>query len=214
MSNLSYREFYRRNLPHVQPRGRIFIVNFRLTGSLPQFVLEQLQADAEQLERTLQTISDPSERFHLKDQEQRRLFGKWDDALHKSQAGPFWLKDDRIAQIVADCMRYHDGDWFALLAYCIMPNHTHIVLKPFETSDATDYSLTKITHNIKRNSAKQANAALGRTGQFWQHESYDHFIRDDAELGRVLQYVVNNPVKAGLVSDWRAWKWTYCTYDL
>lgn len=214
MSNLSYREFYRRNLPHVQPSGRIFIVNFRLAGSLPQFVLEQLKADAEQLERTLRTISDPSERFHLKDQEQRRLFSKWDDALHKSQAGPFWLKDDRIAQIVADCMRYHDGNWFELLAYCIMPNHTHIVLKPFELSEATDYSLTKITYNIKRNSAKQANAALGRTGQFWQHESYDHFIRDDAELERVLQYVVNNPVKAGLVSDWRTWKWTYCTYDL
>ncbi len=69
-------------------------------------------------------------------------------------------------------------------------------------------------HNIKRNSAKQANAALGRTGQFWQHESYDHFVRDEAELGRILQYVINNPVKAGLVADWHDWKWTYCIYDL
>lgn len=214
MSNLEYREFYRRNLPHVQPRGRTFLINFRLAGSLPQVVVEQLKAESDELERMLQTIPDSSERFRLKEQEHRKLFGKWDDALHKSQTGPFWLKDEIIAQIVADSIRYHDGSWFELLAYCIMPNHAHIVLKPCKLSDAADYSLTKITHNIKRNSAKLANAALRRTGQFWQHESYDHFVRDDSELGRILQYVVNNPVKAGLVSDWRAWKWNYCIYDL
>jgi REP element-mobilizing transposase RayT len=214
MNNLDYKEFYRRNLPHIQPGGSTFLINFRLAGSLPQFVIEQLKADAEQLERKLQAISDSSERLLLKDQEQRKLFGKWDDALHKSQTGPFYLKDDAIAEIVANAIRYHDGKWFELIAFCIMPNHVHIVLKPLEVSSTTDFSLTKITHNIKRNSAKQANAALGRAGQFWQHESYDHFARDDAELGRIIQYVVNNPAKAGLAQDWRDWKWTYCRYEM
>ncbi len=68
-------------------------------------------------------------------------------------------------------------------------------------------------HNIKRNSAKLANAALGRSGAFWQHESYDHFARDEAELERIIKYVIYNPVKAGLVDDWTKWKWTYCKYD-
>ncbi len=214
MHNLDYREFYRRNLPHFQPGGSTFLINFRLAGSLPQFVIEQLKADAEQLERKLQAISDTSERFLLKNQEQRKLFGKWDDALHKSHTGPFYLKDDAIAEIVANAIRYHDGKWFELIAFCIMPNHVHTVLKPLEVSSIADFSLTKITHNIKRNSAKQANAALGRTGQFWQHESYDHFARNDAELERIIQYVVNNPVKAGLAQDWRDWKWTYCRYEI
>ncbi len=214
MNNLTYKEFYRRNLPHIQPRGSTFLINFRLAGSLPQIVIEDLKAKAEQLEHTLQTIANPAERFRHKDQEQRKLFGKWDDTLHKSQTGPFYLKDVLIAQIVADAIRYHDGDWFELVAFCIMPNHAHIVLTPFKSSETADYSLTKIMHNIKRNSAKQANTALGRTGQFWQHESYDHFVRDEAELGRILQYVINNPVKAGLVADWQDWKWTYCIYDL
>lgn len=109
MSNLNYREFYRRNLPHIQPRRAAFLVNFRLAGSLPIAVVEQLRAETEQLEKRFITIKDQKEKTKLRDIEQRRLFGKWDDALHKSVTGPFWLKDDQIAQIVADSILYHDG---------------------------------------------------------------------------------------------------------
>ena len=214
MKNLDYREFYRRNLPHIQPRGATFLANFRLAGSLPAEAMERLRADAEEVERKLLTITDSQERLLLRDKEQRKLFAKWDDALHKNKTGPFWLKDERIVQIVTDSILYHDGDWFDVLAYCIMPNHTHLVLTPYESSDTTDYSLTKIMHNIKRNSANHANKILGRTGSFWQHENYDHFARDEKELERIIKYVLYNPVKAGLTDDWSKWKWTYCKYDI
>jgi REP element-mobilizing transposase RayT len=55
---------------------------------------------------------------------------------------------------------------------------------------------------------------LGRSGPFWQHENYDHVIRDEGELERIIQYVIYNPVKAGLTDDWKQWKWTYCKYDM
>jgi hypothetical protein len=106
--------------------------------------------------------------------EQRKLFAKWDGALHTSQTGPFFLRDTAIAEIVANSIRYHAGDWFDLEAFCLMPNHVHIVLTPFESSETADYGPVKIMHNIKQNSAKQANAIQRRTGGFWQHESYDH----------------------------------------
>ena len=214
MTNLNYREFYRRNLPHIQLRGATFLVNFRLAGSLPIEVVEQLRIEADLLEKKLLTIKDQKERLVLRDREQRKLFGKWDDPLHKSVTGPFWLKDDQIAQIVADSILYHDGAWFDVLAYCIMPNHVHLVLIPHESSDTADYSLTKIMHNIKRNSANHANKVLSRSGTFWQHESYDHFARDEKELERIIKYVLYNPVKAGLVTDWKSWKWTYCKYEM
>jgi REP element-mobilizing transposase RayT len=95
-----------------------------------------------------------------------------------------------------------------------MPNHVHLVLTPYESSETADYSLTKIMHNIKRNSANHANKVLDRTGAFWQHETYDHFIRDETELERIIKYVLYNPVKAGLVKDQNDWKWTYCKYDV
>ncbi len=214
MTNLNYREFYRRNLPHIQPRGAAFLVNFRLAGSLPAHVVERLRAETVELEARLLTIKDPNERFLLRDKEQRKLFAKWDDALHECQTGPFWLKDERIAQIVVDSILYHDGNWFDVLAYCIMPNHGHLVLTPYESSDTADYSLTKIMHNIKRNSANHANKVLDRTGAFWQHESYDHFARDEKELERIIKYVLYNPVKAGLVKEQTDWKWSYCKYDM
>ncbi|MEP7135739.1 MAG: transposase [Chloroflexota bacterium] len=109
---------------------------------------------------------------------------------------------------------YHDGEWFDVLAYCIMPNHGHLILTPFESSNTADHSLQKIMHNIKRNSANHANKVLGRTGAFWQHESYDRFVRDEKELERIIKYVLYNPVKAGLVDDRAKWKWTYCKYEM
>lgn len=214
MSNLDYREIYRRNLPHIQPRGAAFLVNFRLAGSLPTEVVEKLRTESIELEVKLATIKDQQEKRQFRDKEQRKLFGKWDEALHKSKTGPFWLKDECIAQIVVKSIMYHNGEWFDVLAYCIMPNHVHLVLIPYESSDTADYSLAKIMHNIKRNSANHANKILGRTGIFWQHESYDHFARDEKELERIINYVLYNPVKAGLIDDWTKWKWIYCKYEM
>jgi len=214
MKNLDYREYYRRNLPHIQPHGATFLVNFRLAGSLPAEVVEQLRVEALQLEARLAAIKDRKEKHLLRDQELQRLFRKWDEALHTSQTGPFWLRDERIAKIVADSMRYHDGNWFDVLAYCIMANHVHLVLAPYEISATADFSLTKIMHNIKRNSANHANKVLGRTGAFWQHENYDHFARDEKDLERIIKYVLYNPVEAGLTDDWSKWKWTYCKYEM
>ncbi|MBI2758514.1 MAG: transposase [Chloroflexi bacterium] len=213
MKNLDYRQYYRRNLPHSQPRGATFLINFRLAGSLPSEVMEKLKTEADELEKLLLKITDFEERRRFRDREQSRLFGKWDDELHQNICGPFYLKDDRIAKIVADSIHYHDGNWFDVEAYCIMPNHVHLILTPYESTEAADHSLAKITHNIKRNSAKLANKILGREGAFWQHESYDHFARDEAELDRMIKYVLYNPVKANLVKDQKDWKWSYCRYD-
>ena len=65
MNNLDYREYYRRNLPHIQPRGATFLVNYRLAGSLPQEVMDQLREEAEQLEKRLLLIKDPDERLDV-----------------------------------------------------------------------------------------------------------------------------------------------------
>jgi len=214
MKNLSYREYYRRNLPHFQPRGGTFLVNFRLADSLPVEVIKRLKAETEEIEQRLSKLTDIHERSRLREIEQRKLIGKWDDALHSTENGPFYLQEDRVAEVVAKSVRYHDGEWFDVIAFCIMPNHVHLVITPFEKSEETDYSLSEIMHNIKRNSAKQANKFLDRTGTFWQHENYDHYVRDEGELESIIKYVLNNPVKAGLVDDREKWKWSYCKYNL
>ena len=55
----------------------------------------------------------------------------------------------------------------------------------------------------------KANALLGRTGQaFWQEESFDRWIRSQEELEGLIDYVENNPVKAGLVELAEEWAWS------
>ena len=214
MSRLSYREFYWRRLPHFQPRGFAFFITFRLANSLPMDVVERLGLESRRVEDSLSRLPDAPESHCQREQERRKLFERWDDALHRLGSGEQYLRNDLVAAIVANSIRYHDGDWFDLEALCIMPNHVHLVLTPRERSETEDHSLAAIMHNIKRNSSKQANLALNRSGAFWQHESYDHVVRDDAELERIVQYVLYNPVQAGLVEDRTKWKWTYSRYEL
>lgn len=209
MANLSPELIYRRNLPHIQPPGATFFITFRLAGSIPAHVLAALHEEAERIQAELERMADSpeyAERLYL---EQRRFFGKWDAALDAG-AGPDWLRNPQVAEVVVGSMRYFDGQRYDLLAYCVMSNHVHIVFTPLLKTETDYYPLARIMHSIKGYSAGEANQILGRTGAFWQHESYDHYVRSAVELERIVAYVIHNPVKAGLISDWRAWPWTYC----
>lgn len=64
--------------------------------------------------------------------------------------------------------------------------------------------------HLKGNTARRASQLLGRTGHFWQRESYDHYARDGRELERIVVYVLDNPVKAGLAASREGWRWGYC----
>jgi putative DNA methylase len=69
--------------------------------------------------------------------------------------------------------------------------------------------LSQITRSLKGSTAREANKLLDRTGQpFWQDESYDHWARDDDEFSRIIAYIENNPVKAGLVLKPEDWQWS------
>lgn len=213
MSNLVPKSIYRRNLPHIQPPGATFFVTFQLMDSMPVAVADALRAEAKQMQAALERVSDSPERAELIYREQRRLFGRWDAVLDIGK-GPDWLRNPAIAKLVVDSLRYFDGQRYELVAFCIMSNHVHVVLTPLPKTENDYYPLAQILHTMKGYTAGQANRLLGRTGAFWEHESYDHYVRDAEELGRIVLYVVNNPVKAGLITDWQLWPWTYCRYEL
>jgi len=214
MNKLAFREFYRRRLPHIQVPGATYFITFRLAFSLPADILEKLSLESQRIEHSIAKISDKQERYRQADLEHRRLFGKLDEYLHTTTYGDFFFKDERIAALVSEALHFRDGKVYELLVFCIMPNHVHLVCTPLEKAESVCYGLGEILHSLKGRTARQANLILSRSGTFWQDESYDHIVRDDAELERIVKYVVYNPVKAGLVDDWKEWKWTYCQYDL
>jgi REP element-mobilizing transposase RayT len=210
MSNLAPESYYRRNLPHIQPPGATLFVTFRLAGSIPLTVLQTLHEESERVLTELECTPDSPVRAGRIYREQRRFFGRW-DAVLDAGSGPNWLRRPEVAALVADAMHHFDGQRYDLPAFCIMPNHVHWVITPLLKTETEYYSLASIMHSIKSYTAGRANKLLGRTGAFWQHESHDHFVRNAAELERIIAYVLHNPVKAGLVTDWQSWPWTYVT---
>ncbi len=117
--------------------------------------------------------------------------------------GPRWLQNQRVAQCVADALQYGERQLllYKLRAWVLMVNHVHILIYP-------EAKLSRITKAIKNFSARQANALLGRTGQpFWQDESYDHRVRSPEELEKIVKYIEENPLVAGLVERVEDWRW-------
>ena len=206
---LEYRFNYHRNLPHYQPEQATLFVTFRLTGSIPIAVHCQLAVQYAEATATLEGQPKSVERDRQLYLEQRRAFGRWDAALDALDDSPRWLENPRIAELVVDSLHYRHGRVYHLNAFCIMPNHGHVVFTPLAKEDGTCHSLAAIMHSLKRHTARQANLILGREGDFWQHESYDHVVRDLEEYQRIVAYVLNNPVKAGLVREWQDWPWSY-----
>ena len=211
MNQLAYQFYYERNLPHLQPPGATLFITFRLAESIPVAIQQQLHAQTDALKTTLSTIGDPDKREEFASQAQRRLFGKWDSVLNMAKFGPTWLREPQIAKLVSESLHYRDTRVYTLHAFCIMPNHVHIIFTPLRETENSYYAMAKIMQSLKGYTAHEANRILGRLGAFWQHESYDHVIRSAAEERRILQYVLNNPVKAGLAQDWSEWPWSYCS---
>ncbi|MBI5079970.1 MAG: transposase [Chloroflexi bacterium] len=211
MSNLDYRLFYHRHLPHIQPKGATIFVTFRLADSIPAVVLRQLVEESKRIESLVGKIPDLGERYDLADKERRKLFGKWDEALDKSK-GRCWLRDPLIAKMVVESWRHFDGKRYTLDALCVMHNHVHVVFEPLAKPDGSYHSMSAIMHSLKRHTARQANKTLKREGDFWQHESYDHVVRGEAEWRRIVNYVLNNPVKAGFAKRAEDWQWSYCKF--
>ncbi|MCL5997417.1 MAG: transposase [Chloroflexi bacterium] len=209
MSTLEYHLFYRRRLPHYQPDGATLFITFRLAGSIPQEASAKLLEECRRTDVALDRIEDVHERTLQADLAHRRMFAKWDALIDTAGSGPHWLRDRQVAALVAEALRYRDGHFYALHAYCIMPNHVHMVCTPLAKMSGGYQSMSSFLHSLKGYTARMANQYLDRTGDFWQHESYDHVVRDNAEMQRIITYVVNNPVKANLVSAWEDWEWTY-----
>jgi putative transposase len=138
------------------------------------------------------------------------------------------MRDERVADRVAENLHRLDGEAYRLDAFSVMSNHVHTVFKPFLSDaillDDCDENpqpvftahhpgVAKIMHALKGRSARECNLILERSGPFWEHESFDHVIRS-GRFDKTIRYVLNNPVKAGLVRDWQDWRWNYCRKDL
>ena len=206
--------YYRRNLPHIHPEGYPLFITFRLTGSLARNVLEELKLQRDTEIKALKG-STTEKRSAL----EQRHFENYDNWLDRCEFGPRWLESESVAAIVAAEMHALENERYHLVAYSIMPNHVHMIIqslpheKMLDGGQPAGYPVADTLRLLKGRTARYCNLDLQRQGSFWQHESYDHVVRDEQELEKTVLYVLNNPVKAGLVQEWRDWKFSYVSSE-
>lgn len=119
----------------------------------------------------------------------RQRFEAFLDAGH----GESLLESPRIGAIVQNALLHFDGDRYRLHAWCVMPNHVHVLFTPLE-----GHALSSIVHSWKSYTAKAINVVLGRDGRLWFEEYFDRAIRDEEHFWAARVYIEENPVKAGL----------------
>ena len=185
----------RGRLPHWEVPEGLYFITFRQADSIPPEVTARLRLEHERLLTTLKQRDQWTavERAQLSE----RVFLQLDAALDRGY-GSCILRQSAAARIVRDAILFLDDRNYDLLAWSVMPNHVHLVvrLRPGWTAWQTMKSLKGFT-------AREINRLLGSVGRFWQREYFDSLVRDERELAAVVDYVRHNPAKAGL----KSWPW-------
>jgi REP element-mobilizing transposase RayT len=200
--------FHSRNLPHIHAGNTPIFITYRLNFTLPQKVMEQYKQLTEEWSQELECLSQEEKDIKLKEKG-HRFFDWFDRIIARSPDVPRLLHKDGIRQIIEESFKRFDGLRYTLLGYCIMPNHVHVLIYPLVQDDGNIFPIPHIVYTWKKYTAAAINKVLGKKGSLWQKESYDSLVRDENGLVQVLEYIVNNPVKAQLVEDWQDWKGTY-----
>ena len=191
--DISRKEWYSRGyIPHRDAAHLIQSVTYRLADSLPQEKLKLLN----------------DELTHLADDQREIEYRKRIEAWLDAGMGCCALRHAEVAQYVQESFLSFHGKRYCLHTWCIMPNHVHVLLEP--RSD-----LATIVQGWKSFTARwilRQNLRLGLripdSDRLWMREYWDRFIRDEEHYRKTVEYIQQNPVKAGLCQSPDAWQWS------
>jgi REP element-mobilizing transposase RayT len=173
----------RGRLPHWRINEAVYFVTFRLNDSLPRDVARSL---FEERDRMLRNCLGNVERARLD-----AAFGVRLDRELDLGRGSGLLREH--AELMANAILHFDRARYELHAWCVMPNHVHVLMYVHRGDD-----VPRIVHSWKSYTAHQ----IGR-GVIWQREYFDRVVRSPAEFVNTREYIRENPSVAGLVG----WRW-------
>lgn len=219
MPNDIYRK---RHLPHQIPSNVPIFLTWNLKGAISIRLLHQLETEAARLlgQPKRQGESDHQRKnrhakllFRMRDKALDLEYSTFWQTTGGQTAGrpaksyvwndrPMWLADPAAASQIVQSFFWGVESRYQLWAFVVMGNHVHGLLTP-------QVDLEIITQGIKGYTAYQINRLQKRTGSvFWQGESYDHWVRDNDEFYRIIEYIEQNPVVAGLCHAPELWRWS------
>ena len=171
-------------LPHIEG-AEYQMITYRLADSLPKDVLDSMKDETNT-------------------QKRREQIESYLDAGY----GGCWLEMSQVAQVVIENWLHFDGEKYKIIAYVVMPNHVHILIQVFK-----GVLLSSIVHSWKSYTSKAImklvveNAGEPPVLPIWQAEYWDRYIRNQKHFDAAIEYINQNPVKAGLVQKPEQWLW-------
>lgn len=186
-------EWHTGKLPHRNRINLVQFLTFRMADSLPQKVLRKIEEE-------LRNSTDEEKEILKRKRYQNYLDNGY---------GCCALAHPVMAQVMQDALHHHDGVRYDLLAWSIMPNHAHVLIK-------ANSDLSKILQSWKsftgrwalKNNQKYGLNIPADSEEFWMSESWDRFIRDESHFNNTVNYILNNPVKARLPKGSMAYRFT------
>ncbi len=178
--------WYRRNLPHFDAGGKTQFLTFRLADSLPRSVLQEIEHELKNAKGNFERMREERVQHYL-----------------DQGCGSCVLIEPRCATIVQDALKFLDGRAFDLRAWVVMPNHVHF-LAFFQEGQ----SLIKALHSLKSFTAHEIVKAYPNMVPCWQQETFDRYIRNEDHYLDMVEYIHQNPVKAGLCTTAETYPWS------
>lgn len=187
-----FRIHKRNHLPHWDVTHGIQFVTWHLADALPKAAIDKLRRERDYERQRLLAARGVTTKADVATLQV--AFRRQCERLLDSSHGECVLRDPRAANVVAEALVHFDARHYRLFARRVMPNHVHVIF-------STELPLEEIVHAWKSFTSKAVNKVIGRVGKLWQEDYFDRLIRNEKQLRRAIDYVVNNPAKAGLV-DW------------
>ena len=170
-------------LPHRDSPGLTQFITYHLADAFPAELLGEWAA-------------------LLKIEEQRERRRQLEEYLDKGR-GACWLRRPDLATVCEDAFRHFDIQRYTLRAWCLMPNHVHVLVL------ITTTPMAEVIKNWKGFTAYRCNQILSRAeSQFWADEYWDTYMRDAEHERRTVRYIEKNPTKAGFVRTAKDWAWS------
>ena len=173
-------------LPHRDSPGLTQFITYHLADAFPKELLGEWAA-------------------LLKIEEERERRKKFEAYLDKGR-GQCWLRRPNIAQVCEARFREFNGKQYDLRAWCLMPNHVHVLVH------VATMPMSVFIKGWKGFTALKCNGLLERRGAFWADDYWDTYMRDVEQEQATVRYIELNPVKAHLTAMAKDWPWSSARY--
>jgi REP element-mobilizing transposase RayT len=196
-------------LPHRDSPRLVQALTFRQGDSLAQETLARMRAEiaAEITTQIPPTPGVAADATAIETARRNELIRRVNRHLDTG-SGSCALRAPECAKIVSDALLFGDGTRYQLLAWCVMPNHVHVLWM-----SCGDWSLPAVLRPLKGFTARILNRVRGQSGPFWAKEYFDRFVRSPKHLDAAIDYIERNPVTAGLCASPAEWQWSSASPD-